>query len=1060
MNFLKRAVLIIGAFLLLLLGAAFALPYFFKDTLLAKAKTAINENVNAEVEFSDISLSLFRHFPDISLGLNDLTVQGVDSFADVTLLRANQLDLTLDLFSVLRKRQPVRLEGLDLRAPALDIRVLADGTANYDIAKTSPDTTAGSKSEQAPELRIALRRYAITDGTLRYDDAALDMLINLQDIQHAGSGNLTMSVFDLDTETRVASTLFRYAGVDYVSGAQANLDAILHIDQKKQRYTLKDNNLTLNALHLTGEGFVELAGDDINMELDINAPSNNFKELLSLVPGAYLDGYEDVKADGTFGLDASVKGTYNGKQTKYPAFRVDLQVQNGAVQYPDLPLGIRNIAATARVNSPGHDLDDMTLQMPNFALTVADNPIRGRFNLATPISNPTVEAALNGSLNLAELAQAFPIPDVKEMQGSVTADVAVATSMQQIDQKDYENVKMNGQITADNLLYQSTAYPEIRVASAKIDFSPRFVALNDLDIRAGKSDLRGNARIDNILAYFAPDKTMTGRLQLRSDLLNANEWNQTAAATSSENTTATGSSGEEVFDRFDFSLDAAVGRIEYEDYVLRSTVARGSFTPARLTITEAATSIDDSDMRASGYIDNVYGYLFDGETLGGELSITSDKLNLNPFMTAYSGSNDKADSTPSPGTEAYGILLIPDNIDIALRAKISELIYTNMTLRNISGVLEVAEQAVALRDIIAQAFGGTMRLDGMYDTSEPGTPVYSVAYGMEQMQFQPAFQSLNTMQKLAPVGQFIEGLFTSRLMMEGTLGDDMMPDLSTLNAKGFLETIDGTLKTYPPLQSIANTFNIQELKDNVSLKNTRNWVEITNGRVEVKPFDVNIKDIPMTITGSHGLNQQMAYDIKAAIPRSRLENNAVGAAAGSLVNSLQSEADRLGLPFAQSETVNVLIELTGSLTDPNVNVRLLGLDGDTSAGEQITGALNEQVEAGKKRLQEEAEAALDQGKQQLESEAQKLLDSTKAQAQKKADELLQETKKEAGSAVDTLLKEQAKKILDKNKAKQEVDSLKKALEKFNPFRKKKKTAPPKPEPEKKEKPDTTKKSGN
>lgn len=1049
MSILKRIIIIIGVFLLIVLGAAFALPYFFQDTLLAKAKTTINENVNAHVTFGDVNLSLFRHFPDISLALNDLRVQGVDTFSEVTLIDARQLDLTLDLFSVLRKREPIRLEGLTLREPVLDIRVLSDGTANYDIAASpapasTPDTTQGDS-----ELTIALQRYAIIDGALRYDDASLDMLIDLQGIQHTGSGNFTTSVYDLDTETTAEYALFRYAGVDYVDGAEADLDAILTIDQTEQKYTLKDNDLAINALHLTGNGFVQLAGDDIIMDLAIEAPSNEFKELLSLVPGAYLAGYEDVQADGTFALNATIDGTYNGKQEAYPSFMVDLEVQNGQVKYPDLPLGIRNIVASAQINSPGKDLDDMTIQIPTFSLAVADNPINGRFQLATPLSNPTVDMALDGTLDLAELAQAFPVAGIEDMAGKITADLEVATSMQQIDRKAYEDITMSGQLVASDILYRSMAYPEIRVASAKMDFSPRFVTLNNLNMRAGKSDLRGSVHMDNILAYFVPEKTMTGQVELRSELIDANEWVQTTSASESEPAAGPSpkTSSSEVFDRYNFSLDAEVQRIEYENYILRNTVTRGSFTPAHLRIVEASTRIDDSDLQANGYIDNIYGYLFNGETLEGELGIQSNKFDLNPFMAvSNSAPTENTPSSASSSNGEYGVLLIPENIDLSLRADMRELIYTNMILRDLSGTLEVADQTVALRDVVAQTFGGTMRLDGMYDTSEPDTPTYSVAYGMEQAQFGPAFQTLNTMQKLAPVGQFIEGVFTSRLMMEGTLGENMMPDLSTLNAKGFLETINGTLKAYPPLQSIANTFRIQELQDNISLKNTRNWVEINDGRVEVKPFDITIKDIPMTIAGSHGLNQQMNYDIKAAIPRDRLENNAVGAAAGELANKLQAEANRLGLPFEQSETIEVLIELTGSLTDPKLNVRLLGLDGDSSAGEQVSGAVSQQVEAGKEKLKEEAQAAIEEGKEQLQSEAEKLLDSTKAKAKEKA-----------GAAVDTLLKEQAKKVLDQNKSKEELDNLKKELEKFNPFKKKTKPDPSKPKTEKKEeKPDTTK----
>ena len=47
-----------------------------------------------------------------------------------------------------------------------------------------------------------------------------------------------------------------------------------------------------------------------------------------------------------------------------------------------------------------------------------------------------------------------------------------------------------------------------------------------------------------------------------------------------------------------------------------------------------------------------------------------------------------------------------------------------------------------------------------------------------------------------------------------------------------------------------------------------------------KPTDVEVDDIPLTIAGKHGLNLEMDYNIKAAIPRERLDNNALTSATG------------------------------------------------------------------------------------------------------------------------------------------------------------------------------------
>ena len=45
----------------------------------------INSSLTARVEFADLDLSLFRHFPKISIGLEQVSVVGTGEFANDTL---------------------------------------------------------------------------------------------------------------------------------------------------------------------------------------------------------------------------------------------------------------------------------------------------------------------------------------------------------------------------------------------------------------------------------------------------------------------------------------------------------------------------------------------------------------------------------------------------------------------------------------------------------------------------------------------------------------------------------------------------------------------------------------------------------------------------------------------------------------------------------------------------------------------------------------------------------------------------------------------------------------
>ena len=146
MKLLRRLLLVIAILFILLIGAAFAIPYFFKDELLALTKEEINKTINAKVDFEDVSLSLFRSFPNLSFELQNFSVVGVETFEDITLAAGKSAGFTLDLMSVVRSGEPIEIKSVDLEAPEVNIYVLKDGTANYDIAKPSTDTTSTEES--------------------------------------------------------------------------------------------------------------------------------------------------------------------------------------------------------------------------------------------------------------------------------------------------------------------------------------------------------------------------------------------------------------------------------------------------------------------------------------------------------------------------------------------------------------------------------------------------------------------------------------------------------------------------------------------------------------------------------------------------------------------------------------------------------------------------------------------------------------------------------------------------------------------------------------------------
>jgi hypothetical protein len=1026
---IKKAIKIIGILLLFLIVAAAAIPYFFKDRIVEAVKADINKNINAKVDFSDVSLTLFKSFPDFNFSLDKLSITGINEFEGYKFIEAENIELSLDFMSVFNADKPIEINTVSLQKPEINIKVLRNGKANYDIVKPSIDPVEETTPSEFNFL-VQLQEYDITDGKFVYDDRLGDTYVEIEDLDHVGKGEFTQDVFDLSTTTDIASLTAKSGGVTYLKKAKGELDLTLNADITNSKFTIKDNSIVLNALKLNTEGFIQMVGDKINMDIKYKAPKNNFKNLLSMIPSAFTADFQDVQANGSLELDGFIKGNYDLNTGALPSFLVNLKVENGDFKYPDLPLGIKGINTVAKISSPSSDLNKMVVDISNFKMELGNNPFEAKVKLWTLLSDPNIDSKIKGTIDLAELAKAFPLEGVSNLNGIITSNLTANTSMSAIDAQDYENIDMTGDLRIEDLDYQSDDTPQIQVTNMQMNFTPKYVKLDRFDAQLGKSDIKAEGTIDNILAYFSPEKTMTGKIKIRSNFFDANEWIPAEEATTqpSIGTEETVAEEYEVFDRFDFTVDGEINRMLYDIYDLRDSKLAGQVTPNKAVISVLQTKIGESDFKLDGKITNIFNYLLENKTLKGNINLVSDYINANEFMLV---------EEEVPVAEMV-VFPVPENMNLNINANIGEVLYTNIPLRDITGRIKVANEVATINNGNAKTLGGTVIMNGSYNTQNMEKPKFDMDYKVSNLSYQDAFDKLNTFQALAPIGKFIEGKFNTTLKISGILGKDMLPDLSTLSADGFLQTIDANLKNFKPIEELADKLNLNFLKS-ISLKNTKNWFEMSNGEIKFKDFNFKTNGIDMVIGGIHGLNTEMAYNITAKVPRKILQQNAAGQAADKGLNFLQGQASKLGINIDQGEFVNVKALISGTMTKPNVKLNLLGSGGETdnivdNIKDQAIDKVNDgikdktgvdvqnikdEVKEVKEDLSAKADAEIatllkktEENINSIKSEAEKRANQTKVEANK----LSKKTKAEGYKQADVLIEKAGGNIFKKKAA--------------------------------------------
>ena len=194
---LKKILTITAITLVVIIGVLAAIPFLFKDKIIAAVKTAANQSLTATLDFRDVNISVFRHFPQLSVGLEGLEItNGPGPFEGVKLVKCERLDVTVDLFTAI-SGDNISIKGLYFDKPEIKVYALSNGDTNYDITKPVPEAAPAAESSGA----IKLEYYEITDGKILYDDRSLEMIAELEGVQHSGSGNFAGDLYDFVMET-------------------------------------------------------------------------------------------------------------------------------------------------------------------------------------------------------------------------------------------------------------------------------------------------------------------------------------------------------------------------------------------------------------------------------------------------------------------------------------------------------------------------------------------------------------------------------------------------------------------------------------------------------------------------------------------------------------------------------------------------------------------------------------------------------------------------------------------------------------------------------------------
>lgn len=385
----------------------------------------------------------------------------------------------------------------------------------------------------------------------------------------------------------------------------------------------------------------------------------------------------------------------------------------------------------------------------------------------------------------------------------------------------------------------------------------------------------------------------------------------------------------ELYDKTNTVGKLSVDDFEYNSEELANAVkfktAQLTFTPKTVALNRLKGTTGKTDFDITGTINNLLGFMFNDENVEGNFNLESNTFALSDFMVANeeistSNSANTENNTAQVSTEK---IKIPSFLDATINANAKQVIYDNIVLSNVNGVLKIKDETAKLTNMTSGLFGGKMAFNGEVSTKSD-VPTFAMKLDLNQLGIQETFKSIELFESLAPIAKMLQGKLTSDISLSGNLTDDLLPNLLSLSGDLFADvaTEDINTESAPLLTALVGKLDFIDVQQ-LNLKDLKTSLSFKDGVVNVKPFTINYKDIAINVDGNHTFDKKLNYKATLQVPAKYL---------GTEITKLIAKIDD---PSLQNLTIPVTANIGGLYNSPQVSTDM------TSGVKQLTSKLIE-----------------------------------------------------------------------------------------------------------------------
>lgn len=501
-----------GLGLATLLLALIVSVFLFQDKIIQQFIQEANKRLATPVDVRKIEVSIFQHFPQLSIVLHDVYVD--DSHAGkYPLLTAKKISLQLNPIDAWKGIYVI--QGLRVDAAEVNLKINARGENNYTVIR--------SESKTSGAVSFDLQDIIFNNTRVHYLDliAGSDLVLTSDQLRAAIRSEANR--YHIGASGDVVTEKISLSGQEYLSGKTFSLDSKLIYDDNTRALSIEPSTLRIRESIFTLEGKYTWKGDPY-IDLKTKGEQTDIQTLLSLLPENIAKQFSQYQSKGDVYFNARLKGNIDARHN--PGVSIDFGFRRLKIFHPDYKSTIEDASLEGSfATSDMTDTRYASLVLKNMTGTLNDEPFTTNLIIQN-FQNPEVICDFKGRLDAAAILGFYPIENIKEVSGALLVDISFEGQIALLKKKaTAQRVLTQGIIELQdiNLLYgqHQTALQHLK---GSLQFSNNDLALSNVSCRLGNSDFLLNGFFKNIITFLLFENQPIGiETDLKSQFLDVDE---------------------------------------------------------------------------------------------------------------------------------------------------------------------------------------------------------------------------------------------------------------------------------------------------------------------------------------------------------------------------------------------------------------------------------------------------------------------------------------------------------------------------------------------------------